>query len=438
VAAALAEIAISKGLKARYHHLGALPVASAWDRWEGAAFLDPALYDETSLVALYDVATRGSALSLLSSYRGVLDRNAGVDWLPRDVAKILDCPIVLVMDCRGWGTGIRAIVAGMNSQLGGLNLAGAILTGVEDNEHYELLRSVLAREGVTPVGCLYRGEGPSWDAEAPGPWQLPLDPDLVETVGKQVDIDEIQQIANQRGFLSSPVRLTDRGAEGPLIVVAGGKGFTPWSRDSIEVLRADGAQIRRLDLTEDQAIPEEASGLILAGTAWPSGLSDIARNRTLLADINTRVKAGLPTIAMGGGMFVLLRRLQDSMGRTVELSDLLPAEGEIAWDLDDAAYVQITAEKDNVLLNHGETVTGWVGTEAEIQYPDGGWHAPFAMRAVGAAISEPEGAASSSLLCSRAFIHFMSNPEMGRRFVSRCALYGARRGVQNSRAGSVG
>ena len=115
------------------------------------------------------------------------------------------------------------------------------------------------------VGCLYEGDGPGWETPAPGAWGLPLDQALLEAVERQVDVGALVDLAGQRGFLSSQNLLTDRGSEGPLVMVAGGAGFTPWSRDSIEVLRAAGARIRRLDLVEDEVLPAEAAGLVLAG-----------------------------------------------------------------------------------------------------------------------------------------------------------------------------
>ena len=146
VAGALAEIVTAHGRKVRYHHLGPLAPAACWDRWEGTAFLDPDLYDEDSLLRLYDVATRSAQLSLLSASHGVLDRPEGARWRPADVARMLDCPVVLVLDCRKWGAGIQALVAGVKAHLSSLNLAGALLSGVAGRDHYEVLREALAGE----------------------------------------------------------------------------------------------------------------------------------------------------------------------------------------------------------------------------------------------------------------------------------------------------
>ena len=427
VTAAVAEIATAQGRNVRYHHLGPLNPGSAWDRWEGASFLDPALYDDETLLGLYDVATRGAQLSLLSSTLGLLDSREGADWLPVDVARLLDCPVVAVLDCRGWGTGLGALVGGLRQRLKDLNFAGALITGVDDRDHCELLRHVLAQEDVPVVGCLFNGDGPGWDTPAPGAWGLPLEVTLLEAVSRQVDVRGLETLAGQRGFLSAQNWLLDRGAEGPLVMVAGGPGFTPWSRDSIEILRSAGALVSRLDLMTDQHLAPETAGLVLAGSLWADALSDLAMNQPLLREIRQRISEGLPTIALGGGMLCLLSRIQDSLGRTLELADVVPAEGEILWDLDQPAYLEVTAERDNLLLARGETVKGWVGADAEIVNAPAGWDPPFSLRATGADEGQPDGAGTSSLLCSRAFLHLASRPGMAQRFVSKCAHHASKR-----------
>jgi len=427
LAAALSEIMTAQGRKVRYHHLGPLTPGSCWDRWEGTAFLDPDLYDDENLLRLYDVATRSANLSLLSASQGILDRRGDSRWRPADVALLLDCPSVLVLDGRKWGAGIQALAAGLRTHLSTLNLAGAILTGVSDRGHYEMLREALAAEALPVVGCLYEGDGPGWDTPAPGAWGLPLDQAMLEAVERQVDVAALVDMAGQRGFLTAHNLLTDRGSEGPLVMVAGGAGFTPWSRDSIEVLRAAGARIRRLDLIDDEVLPAEAAGLVLAGTIWPSSLIDIAINQPLLADLRTRIAAGMPTLALGGGFLVLLNRVQDSLGRTVELTGVLPGDGEILWDLEDAAYVDVTAVRENPLLDTGQRAKGWVLTDVDISDPAPTWEPPLLLRSVGVAQEQPEGAGTRSLLCSRAFIHLAGAPGIAARFVQECAVYASGR-----------
>ena len=88
----------------------------------------------------------------------------------------------------------------------------------------------------------------------------------------------------------------------------------------------------------------------------------------------------------------------------------MPATGEILWDLEKPVYVEMTSRCDSVLLARGESITGWVLTEAEITNPGEGWMSPFSVPEEGMSEGHPEGAASGSLLCSRVLLHLAATP----------------------------
>ncbi|MCZ7664114.1 MAG: hypothetical protein M5U22_14820 [Thermoleophilia bacterium] len=423
VAAGVAEVVGRQERHVRFHHLGALCPGAAWDRWEGASFLDLSLYDPDTLAELYESTTRGAQLSLLASSTGVLDACGAGSWTAVDVARILDCPLVLVVDCRGWGAGLAALVDGFNERLVGLNLAGVILTGVRDREHREQLRQVLSGGRPPVVGCLYAEDGPGWDSFAPGPWGLPLDPQVVESIHRQVDTAGLEHLAGQRGFLAGAARAVERGPQEPLVVVAGGRGFTPWSRDSIEALRAGGARVRRVDLLEDRCLPDDAAGLVLAGHLWVDMLPALARNYSLMRELRVRIGDGLPTLALGGGMLYLMRRLQDPLGRSFDLAGALPAEGELLGDLETPEYLEVRAERDSVLLAEGERLAGWITADAEIIEAPVSRGFPLSVSGSGWPKPKLEGAATTSLLCSRVLMHLASAPLLATRFVAACAGY---------------
>ena len=420
LAAVLSEILTARGREARYHHLGPLCPGSSWDRSEGAVFIDPALTSEETALSLYEVAVRHADVSFLSSSVGLIDETEGIDWVPADLAALLDCPVVVVLDCKGWGSGIRLLVEAVKNRLRSVDLAGVILSGVADQDHYELLRRVSADEGVRVAGCLYGEKGLDWYSRPPGPWGQPLDVALLESVATQVDVDGLVSLAGERGFLAVRRRLSDLSGEGPVVMVAGATGFTPWSRDSVELLRSNGARVRRLDLLKDTELPAEASGLVIAGTLWPETIQDISMNTSLLRDIADRVGKGLPSVALGGGMLVMLNALQDTLGRTSEMLGVIPAEGEILWDLEEPAYVEVLATRDNVLMAKGEKLRGWVTSEVEVTRAREGWDAPAVVRGVGALEERRESYGGETLFCCPALIHFGGSRGASARFVKRC------------------
>ncbi len=124
---------------------------------------------------------------------------------------------------------------------------------------------------------------------------------------------------------------------------------------------------------------------------------------------------------------ILLKRVQDSLGRTSELAGVIDAEAEILWDLQDPAYVEVLAERDNLVLAKGDKITGWVVSETELSGDGGAWDSPLLLRGSGSVPARREGAGTDSLLCSPVMIHLAADRDIGPRFVSRCAAYSAGR-----------
>ena len=134
----------------------------------------------------------------------------------------------------------------------------------------------------------------------------------------------------------------------------------------------------------------------------------------------------MPALAMGGGTLLLLRQVQDTLGRTSELAGVIPAAGEILWDLDEAAHVKVVAERDNLLLVKGETATGWVLTDAEVTAPGNSWDTPLLVGSDSETGGRPEGMCTSSLFCSMVFVHLAARAGIAPRFVRQCAAFAAR------------
>lgn len=442
IASALAEVVGRQERHVRFHHLGALGPTAAWDRWEGSSFLDPSLYDMPTLRGLYELSTRGADLSLLACDAGLLDGRSESRWTPLAVARALDAPVLLVLDCTGWGVGITALVSGFNERSREGNLVGVILTGVADGAHREALRAALAGTGLPVVGCLYQSGEIGWSSPSPGAGALPLPDELIGRVFQQIDLPGVERFAGQRGFL--PAASAPRGDPppgGPLVLVAGGRGFTPWSRDSIELLRGTGLTIRRLDLLEDEGMPPQTAGLVLAGHLWTEALPDLTQNYPLMRDIRLHIAEGMPMLALGGGALYLLRRLRDVRGRTFDMTGLLPGEGEVLEEREQPLYLQVRAERDSLLCSAGQTATGWLLTDAEFIDSPVSRSFAFSLRPLGeeaagrspgsadgpeaAARGQLEGAAARNLLCSRVLLHLASIPGAAARFATAVRAYSA-------------
>lgn len=424
IASFLAEIALRSGVEIRLHHLGVVAPGEVWDRWGGSCFLDAGLYGLEALGDLYARSVGGAQLSLLAAGVGIFDECAGGRWTPAAAAKKLDAPVVLLVDCRGWGRTVAAVVEGIRARLADINLGGVILSGLRDEAHAKEMRNAVCGPDLPLAGVLMEGEMPEWDTPAPGivgASSVERPTEAMAALERRLNLDLIEQLAGQRGFLPNPGFSRESG--GPMVLLASGRGFTPWTRDAVELLRAADARPRRLDLIEDEALPAETAGVVLAGHLWQEALSELAGNFSLMRDLRVRIEEGLPVLALGGGMTYLLRGVQDSFGRSHELCGVLPASMEIVGDLEVPGFVEVKAEKDCLLLERSEIVTGWMVQDAELaEAPVSnsfafGLHHPAWEGWLG------EGVATKSLLCSRVLIHPASCRRGMRSFVAACRDY---------------
>ena len=162
VAAALAEIVTAQGRKVRYHHLGPLAPGACWDRWEGTAFLDPDLYDEESLLRLYDVATRSAAPLAALRQPGRARPARGRPVAPGRCGPAARLPGGAGPRLPGLGHGHPGAGRRPQDPPLPLNLAGALLSGVADRDHCELLRRrARRRERARGRAASSRGTAPA-------------------------------------------------------------------------------------------------------------------------------------------------------------------------------------------------------------------------------------------------------------------------------------
>jgi cobyrinic acid a,c-diamide synthase len=138
---------------------------------------------------------------------------------------------------------------------------------------------------------------------------------------------------------------------------------------------------------------------------------------------------------MGGGMLLLLSWLQDTLGRTWELAGVIPAQGEILWDLKDPVYVHVSSLKANHLAEQGEKLLGWVFNEVALTGDGQTWQPPLALRGAGTAQDRHESFGTDSLLCSPVMVHFAANRRLATRFVERCVAYAS--GERAERRGTM-
>ncbi len=236
-----------------------------------------------------------------------------------EVAALLDAPVVLVVDAASMSGSVAALVHGFMTLDQRVDLAGVILNRVGSDGHEVLLREALAPLGVAVLGVLRRDDAFAWRDR-----HLGLVPvverraevvtsvrRLSDAVAAGCDLEALMALASSARPLTLEPPASPSTAAGARVrvAVAAGPAFSFSYPDNLEALEAAGAELLPFDPLEDASLPAGAEALVAGGGFPEVFAAALAANEPLLADVATRVGAGLVTWAECGGLLWLSRSL---------------------------------------------------------------------------------------------------------------------------------
>jgi cobyrinic acid a,c-diamide synthase len=390
--------------------------------------LDPWLCGADAILSLAARAAAGADLLIVEGVMGLFDgASDGTVSSTADVARLLDAPVLLVVDASAMSDSVAALVHGYATYRSDVRVAGVILNQVGSPGHETLLREALADRGsgrggpggAPPVlGALPRRDALIWRdrhlglvpvAEQPAQVTAALDR-LAVTVTAHVDLPAVLALGKSApARQASPVRLP---APGPAIrvAVASGPAFTFTYTDTMDALQAAGAEIVPFDPLSAQSLPGDIDGLVIGGGFPEVHGARLAANTVFLQDLRQRVLGGLPTWAECGGLLLLARRLD---GRP--LAGVVPAEAAMTDRLN-LGYREAVTLVGSPLGPAGTTMRGHEFHYSALDPPGA------ALRLSSRWGTSEEGWATETLLATYLHHHPGGDPSQVAAFAGTCAL----------------
>ena len=248
------------------------------------------------------------------------------------LARLLDLPVVLVLDARGMTRGIAPLILGHQAFDPKIRIAGVILNRLGGRRHEAKLRAVIEHyTDVAVLGAVQEDEELALVERHLGlmPANETAEAErhiaaIGERIAAQVDLDRLLDISRTDIALPPPVppwRSTERPVR---IAVARDAAFGFYYADDLAALAAAGAQTVFFDTLHDARLPP-CDGLLIGGGFPECFLDQLEDNITLRADIRHAIEAGLPTYAECGGLMYLARSIH-WQGRTAEMVGVIPGD----------------------------------------------------------------------------------------------------------------
>ncbi|MGE3642427.1 MAG: cobyrinate a,c-diamide synthase [Beijerinckiaceae bacterium] len=276
--------------------------------------LDFNTQDSSEILDLAARKSAGAHFTLIEGNKGLHD---GVDPEGSDssaaLAKLLQAPVVLVVDVLGMTRGIAPLLIGYQAFDRDVNIAGVILNRVGTARQEGKLRAAIERYCDMPVLGAVGRNGALEVAERHLGLTTPAEDDTcaakisaaAAAVRNGVDLRRLQEIACKAGAASLP-----RLPEPPLLpqsftlAVARDEAFGFYYPDDLEALQRNGARLVFFDVLRDAHLPD-ADALFVGGGFPEMHAQRLAANAPLRADIARRITAGIPAYAECGGLMYL-------------------------------------------------------------------------------------------------------------------------------------
>lgn len=312
----------------------------------GPDFIDPMLHEQASgrpayqldlhMVGEAEIRARLHAAAAdadLILIEGVMGLHDG-DPSSADLARLLDLPVLLVLDAAAMAQTFGALVHGLATWRGGVRLAGVVANRVGSDGHAAMLAPCLP-DGVPLMAALPRSDDLALPERHLGLVQAHELPDLQRRLDALADAwDTAATKLGQLGYLPPPSRLDAPARDlTPPPLLAG--VHVAIGRDAacsfiypanVDLLRALGAELSFFSPLADAALPP-CDAVWLPGGYPELHLDAIAANRAMAAALQAHHAAGRPIWAECGGMLMLTESLADADGRSAPMFGLLPGQG---------------------------------------------------------------------------------------------------------------
>jgi len=385
--------------------------------------LDTWMLPEAVVCATFDHASQDCDVAVIEGVMGLFD-GRGPDDLrgsTADIARLLEVPVVLVVDAGAMAGSIAALVKGFAEFDPGVRIVGVVCNRVAGPRHYEYLETALLRHtSVVPLGWLPRRL--EWTvperhlglttAEDLGNdrsrWER-----LGESLPETVDLERLLELswvgpARRAGPLPQ-VRL----AEPDLprrVAVARDAAFCFYYPENLELLACAGGEIVPFSPLSDAGLPQ-GTGLLYLGGGYPELHAEkLAKNESMRADIRDFQRRGGTIYAECGGLMYVCRELVDASGTCFPMLDLLPARTVMQSRRAALGYVSLRTTRPSPLGPGGTTARGHEFHYSRLE-PLG----PLSYAGEldhGRGELRPDGIIEENLWAGYAHLHFGSNPEI--------------------------
>jgi cobyrinic acid a,c-diamide synthase len=317
----------------------------------------------------YVEKSRGADVVVVEGVMGLFD---GGDASTAALAKLLNLPVLLVVDAASAAESAAAVVHGFQTFDPELTIRQVIFNNIGSARHRQLIENAVASNcTVDYAGFFQRNHqyriperhlGLHMGNEEPlGDAGLDL---LIDAVESQLDLETIVsrtrkevEILPPRTASSEPV-VTRKKKTTLRLGLAQDDAFCFYYPQNLELFEERGFEIIRFSPLHDRKLPQQLDMIYFGGGYPENHGAALSQNQAMRAEIIGAYKRNLTIYAECGGFMYLCRSLRDMDGEVYEMTGIFPFDTVMNKRLRKLGYRQVTLLKDCILGARGDLLKG--------------------------------------------------------------------------------
>ncbi len=293
--------------------------------------LDTFFTDEKTTVQLFLDERADGDFAVLEGVMGLYDGLGGIyeQGSSYHLAKVTQTPIILVVDAKGMGKSVLALIAGF-LQYDTQHLIKGVLLNRMSKGYYDIIKPLIEKElSVKVVGYFPEQKDIGLSSRHLG---LVM-PDELTDIKKQLNetADRLKKTIDMDLFMDIAAEADEIGDSGSAdvyneknigncdqnefsqnkaintvnIAVAMDEAFCFYYEDNLRLLEKCGAKLQYFSPLHDTRLPKDCDAMLLGGGYPELYAKELSKNVSMLNAIKKAFRAGMPTVAECGGFMYL-------------------------------------------------------------------------------------------------------------------------------------
>ncbi|MCX9082032.1 MAG: cobyrinate a,c-diamide synthase [Candidatus Methanoperedens sp.] len=318
--------------------------------------LDSFMMGEKGVLETFARASKGADFSIIEGVMGLFD---GLDTTEiassAHIAKILDVPVLLVINAHGASRSIAAVVKGFSEFDSKVRIKGIILNNTGSNRHIQLIKDSLHGAGIPVIGALPINKELSIPSRHLGLHMAgenePKISELANFIEQHIDMDSLKTIAGN--FKARDISKVKKEQFTVRIGIANDSAFCFYYQDAFDALKMSGAQLVFFSPMSDP-VPE-VDGLYLGGGYPELFAKELEASGTRL-EIKKAAQDGMPIYGECGALLYLGASLETD--RNYRMAGVLGANSRMTTKLQALGYTEAVVIADSPVAKKGAVIRG--------------------------------------------------------------------------------